>query len=67
MTSLHAIRETYDNCKLVLQILKGHRAKFVQKDVFLHPDYGDELSERLGGDSLSLPQVVFGIRPVSVH
>ncbi len=57
VTSLQVIRDTYASCKQVLQILKGTRIQFIQKDVYLHPDYGQELAERLGSDSPPLPQV----------
>ena len=58
VTSLQAVRNTHELCCKVVQILRGHRAGFSLKDVFLHPDYGKELCERMGVEGAPLPQVV---------
>lgn len=68
VTSVQVVRETHEMCKQVVHILRSRRVAFIQKDVFLHPDYGRELGERLeveeeeeeeedGGGSITLPQV----------
>lgn len=68
VTSVQVIRETHELCKQVVHILRSRRVAFIQKDVFLHPDYGRELSERLeekeededeedGDGGITLPQV----------
>ena len=67
VTSVQVVRETHEMCKQVVHILRSRRVAFIQKDVFLHPDYGRELSERLeveeeeeeedGDGSITLPQV----------
>lgn len=61
VTSVQAVRETHKLCKQVVHILKSRRVVFIQKDVFLHPDYGRELSERMEREEederIALPQV----------
>ena len=68
VTSVQVVRETHEMCKQVVHILRSRRVAFIQKDVFLHPDYGRELSERLEVEeeeeeqedrdgSITLPQV----------
>ena len=58
VTSVKAIRKTYDTCQHVLHILQAHQVALTVKDVFLHPDYTKELRERLGNSSAkALPQV----------
>lgn len=56
VTSLQAVRETRDLCHRVVGLLRGHGVGFTLKDVFLHPDYSKELSERMGAEG-ALPQV----------
>ena len=57
VTSVQAVRSTYDECKRVIQILRNMNIMFQQKDIFLHPDYRKELTERLGIDTPTVPQV----------
>ena len=60
VTSVQAVRETHELCKQAVHILKSRRVMFLQKDVFLHPDYGRELSERMEREEderIALPQV----------
>ena len=57
VTSVQAVRSTYDECKRVIQILRNTHVMFQQKDIFLHPDYRKELTERLGGKTPTVPQV----------
>ena len=57
ITSIQAVRETYEHCKQVVQVLRGHKVQVTLKDVFLHPDYGKELYKRLECDTVQLPQV----------
>ena len=57
MTSVQMVRSTRDLCKQVVHILKAYRVKCSVKDVYLHPAYSKELTERLGGrENVSLPQ-----------
>ena len=57
VTSVQMVRSTRDLCKQVAHILKAYRVRCSVKDVYLHPAYGKELSERLGGrENVSLPQ-----------
>lgn len=60
-TSVKAIRKTHEMCQQVLHILRAHQVAMTVKDVFLHPDYAKELSERMGSNSTdtSLPQVQY--------
>ena len=57
VTSVQAVRSTYDECRQVVQMLRNMHVAFQQKDVFLHPDYRKELTERLGIDKPTVPQV----------
>eukprot|EP00118_Oscarella_pearsei_P004363 m.18559 g.18559 ORF g.18559 m.18559 type:complete len:242 (+) comp27677_c0_seq4:491-1216(+) len=57
MTSLSAVRETYQQCRVVLLILRAHRVKVSQKDIMLHDEFHDELKERLGRSEITVPQV----------
>ena len=59
MTSVQAIKETHELCKRVVHCLRARKIHFTTKDVFLHPTYGEELNERMGGFSknVKLPQV----------
>jgi len=57
VTSVQAVRSTYDECKRVIQILRNMHIMFTQKDVFLHPDYRKELMERLDIKTPAVPQV----------
>jgi len=57
VTSVQAVRSTYEECRRVVQILRNMHVAFQQKDIFLHPDYRKELTERLGIDKPTVPQV----------
>lgn len=58
VTSVQMIRSTRELCKQVLHVLRAYRVKCSVKDVYLHPAYSKELSERLGGaEDITLPQV----------
>lgn len=57
VTSVQAVRSTYEECRQVVQILRNMRVDFQQKDIFLHPDYRKELMERLATDKPTVPQV----------
>ena len=57
VTSVQAVRSTYEECRQVVQILRNMRVAFQQKDIFLHPDYRKELMERLVTDKPIVPQV----------
>lgn len=58
-TSVKAVRKTHESCKQAEQVLRGHQVASLRvKDVFLHPDYSKELSERMEKEGdLPLPQV----------
>ena len=58
VTSVQMVRSTRELCKQVLHVLRAYRVKCTVKDVYLHPAYSKELSERLGGaEDVTLPQV----------
>lgn len=58
VTSVQMVRSTRELCKQLMHVLKAYRVKCTVKDVYLHPAYSKELSERLGGrENISLPQV----------
>lgn len=57
VTSVQMVRSTRDLCKQVTHILKAYRVRCSVKDVYLHPAYNKELTERLGGrENVALPQ-----------
>lgn len=67
-TSVRAVRKTHEMCKEVLHILQAHQVALTVKDVFLHPDYAKELSERMGSNSReTLPQVAPCLELVHFH
>ena len=58
-TTVKAVRKTHEACKQAEQVLRGHQVALRVKDVFLHPDYSKELSERMENRrDISLPQVL---------
>ena len=57
MTSLAAIRDTYTNCNMVLEIFHNHNVVYKTKDIFLHPNYKKELKERMQLKKITVPQV----------
>ena len=58
VTSMKAVRETFDDCQNVISILRSHQVAFVAKDIYLHPDYNEELKLRLGDPGqLTVPHV----------
>lgn len=60
VTSVQAIKETHELCKKVVHCLRARKVCFTIKDVFLHPNYNEELNERMGGcKNVKLPQVSF--------
>ena len=56
-TSLNTIREISSNCARVKHILTTHRINFDERDIFLHPAFGDELKERLNSTQTLVPYV----------
>lgn len=57
VTSMQAVRETFEQCQSVIQILRAHQVAFVAKDIYLHPDYNGELQLRLSDEKISVPHV----------
>jgi len=58
VTSMQGVRNTYEQCQKIIQILRGHQILFLAKDIYLHPDYSKELKMRLGDSTpLAVPQV----------
>jgi glutaredoxin domain-containing cysteine-rich protein 1 len=57
-TTMGIVRDTYQRCLLVRQILRTHLVKFVERDVFMSREVQKEIRERLGGvDTISVPQL----------
>ena len=56
-TSLTTIRDISSNCARVKHILSTHRISFDERDIFLHPAFGEELRERLNSTQTVLPYV----------
>lgn len=57
ITSMRAVRETFEQSQSVVQTLRAHQVAFVTKDVYLHPDYNQELRLRMGETKYMVPQV----------
>ena len=56
---MQAVRDTFEQCQYVLQTLRNHQVVFTSKDVYLHPDYSEELRLRLGEpENITVPQVI---------
>lgn len=51
------VRDTYQRCLQVRQILRTHLVKFVERDVFMSREVQKEIRERLGADAISVPQL----------
>ncbi|XP_050525845.1 glutaredoxin domain-containing cysteine-rich protein CG31559-like [Daktulosphaira vitifoliae] len=56
-TTMGIVRDTYQRCLLVKQILRTHLVKFVERDVFMSREVQKEIKERLGTNSISVPQL----------
>lgn len=58
-SSLTAVRDSFEKCRMVQQILRNRMVKFEEKDIYLAPEYGNELKERLAGmhNPLKVPVV----------
>ena len=59
ITSMPAVRETHEQCQRIVLVLRAHQVAFVAKDIYLHPDYNEELRLRLGEPTLTVPQVPY--------
>lgn len=51
------VRETYQKCLKVKQILKTLLVKFEERDVFMSTEAQDEIRERMKCDAILVPQV----------
>lgn len=56
-TTMGIVRDTYQRCLQVRQILRTHLVKFVERDVFMSREVQKEITERLGVDTISVPQL----------
>ncbi|XP_050061052.1 glutaredoxin domain-containing cysteine-rich protein CG12206-like [Aphis gossypii] len=56
-TTMGIVRDTYQRCLQVRQILRTHLVKYVERDVFMSREVQKEIRERLGGDTISVPQL----------
>ncbi|VVC29692.1 Glutaredoxin,Thioredoxin-like fold [Cinara cedri] len=56
-TTMGIVRDTYQRCLQVRQILRTHLVKFVERDVFMSREVQKEIRERLGNDTISVPQL----------
>ncbi|XP_014250566.1 glutaredoxin domain-containing cysteine-rich protein CG31559-like [Cimex lectularius] len=56
-TTMGVIRATYLRCLKARHILRTNMIKYTEKDVFMSKSFQNELKERLGTDSVSLPQI----------
>ena len=51
------MRETYEKCMRVKQILQTHMVEYEEKDVFMSRENQRELIERMGAEDVNVPQV----------
>ncbi|XP_060531876.1 glutaredoxin domain-containing cysteine-rich protein CG12206-like [Cylas formicarius] len=56
-TTMGIIRETYQACTKVKQIMRTHLVKFEERDVFMSTEYQTEIRERMQCDHILVPQV----------
>ena len=51
------VRDTWEKCKLVRNILQTHMMRYDEKDLYMSRDNQRELAERMGGGTIRVPQV----------
>lgn len=56
-TTMGIIRDTYQACMKVKQILRTLLVKFEERDVFMSTEYQNEIRERMRCDQILIPQV----------
>lgn len=56
-TTMGIIRDTYQACMKVKQILRTLLIKFEERDVFMSTEYQNEIRERMKCDHILIPQV----------
>ena len=56
-TSVMIIRDTYEKCKKVRNILQTHMVKYEDHDIFMSRENQRELMDRLNCDNVDVPQV----------
>jgi glutaredoxin domain-containing cysteine-rich protein 1 len=56
-TTMGVVRETYQDCVLVKKILRNLMVKYDERDVFMSRDTQAEIRERMGCDTIIVPQV----------
>ncbi|XP_038707165.1 uncharacterized protein At5g39865-like [Tripterygium wilfordii] len=59
-TSLHVVRKTHEDCKIVRSILRGFRIPIDERDLSMDATYIDELQGILGSRAVKLPSVFIG-------
>ncbi|KAK7281114.1 hypothetical protein RIF29_08821 [Crotalaria pallida] len=59
-TSLHVIRRTFEDCRVVRSILLGLGVAIDERDVSIDEKFRDELRESLGRWNVTLPSVFIG-------
>lgn len=56
-TSMMIVRDTYEACKKVKNMLQTHMVEYEERDIFMSKDNQRELQERLGQINVDVPQV----------
>ncbi|XVE69470.1 hypothetical protein DITRI_Ditri09bG0154600 [Diplodiscus trichospermus] len=64
LTSLHVVRKTFEDCRIVRSILHGFRVPIDERDLSLDSTFLDELQRIMGRKSFTLPLVFIGGRYV---
>eukprot|EP00243_Klebsormidium_subtile_P008414 TRINITY_DN3986_c0_g1_i1.p1 TRINITY_DN3986_c0_g1~~TRINITY_DN3986_c0_g1_i1.p1 ORF type:complete len:490 (+),score=96.35 TRINITY_DN3986_c0_g1_i1:229-1698(+) len=57
MTSVRAVRKTFEECATVRQIFHGFSIAVDERDISIHLPYRQELRDLMGGRLVSVPQV----------
>ena len=56
-TTMGVVRETYNRCINVKQILRTHMVKFEERDMYLSSESQTELKDRLNLSAIHVPQL----------
>ncbi|XP_071086798.1 glutaredoxin domain-containing cysteine-rich protein CG31559-like isoform X2 [Haliotis cracherodii] len=56
-TSMCVVRDTWEKCKVVRNILQTHMVRYEERDLYMSRDHQRELQDRLATDHIDVPHV----------